>query len=222
MTGLPPGQRAVRQFPRFGIDLDHPAPTMPDALSLTVTTPTGPLDSITPEALGELPRRVVRADFHCVAGWTATDLAWEGVRFSEVFRQLIEPALPAESRPRFVAFTGGDGYRSILHLEDALADDVLLADTLDGAPLTAEHGAPRRLVSPAQYGYMNTKHLTGIEVFPFRPVGYFHPAKSAQWALRAVHPHPRARVAREERHRFLPSRVARLLYRLFRIPAEYR
>jgi DMSO/TMAO reductase YedYZ molybdopterin-dependent catalytic subunit len=33
----------------------------------------------------------------------------------------------------------------VVAIEDALADDVLLADTLDGRPLTGDHGAP---VSP--------------------------------------------------------------------------
>jgi DMSO/TMAO reductase YedYZ molybdopterin-dependent catalytic subunit len=36
---------------------------------------------------------------------------------------------------------------------DLLADDVLLADRLSGAPRTGDHGGPLRLVSPSQYAY---------------------------------------------------------------------
>ena len=41
--------------------------------------------------------------------------------------------------------------------EDALADGVLIADRLDGRPLDGDHGAPARLVSPNQYGFVSTK-----------------------------------------------------------------
>ena len=46
---------------------------------------------------------------------------------------------------------------------------VLIADRLDGRPLDGDHGAPVRLVSPAQYGYISTKHLCRIEVHTREP-----------------------------------------------------
>ena len=49
-------------------------------------------------------------------------------------------------------------------IEDALAEDVLIAERLNGRPLDSDHGAPARLVSPNQYGYVNTKHLCAIEL----------------------------------------------------------
>jgi DMSO/TMAO reductase YedYZ molybdopterin-dependent catalytic subunit len=42
-----------------------------------------------------------------------------------------------------------DRHQSVVLLEDAPADGVLLADRLDGRPLDAAHGAPLRLVSPS-------------------------------------------------------------------------
>lgn len=48
-----------------------------------------------------------------------------------------------------LGFVGLDGYRSVVTIEDALADDVLIADSLNGQPLDADHGAPVRLVSPS-------------------------------------------------------------------------
>ena len=67
-----------------------------------------------------------------------------GRELQERLRLLIEPALTEGARVAYVVFVGHDGYRSIVELEDALADDVLLADRLDGQPLSADHGAPVR------------------------------------------------------------------------------
>ena len=43
--------------------------------------------------LATLPRRRLDADFHCVSGWTAVGLHWEGVAFADFYRLRIEPAL---------------------------------------------------------------------------------------------------------------------------------
>ena len=176
--------------------------------------------SLRPEDLAGLPRRRVDAALHCVAGWSAVGLAWEGVPFADVYRLLIEPALVEDARVRFLVFVGLDGYRSIVTVEDALADGVLIADRLDGQPLTPEHGAPARLVSPDQYGFVSTKYLCRIELHPSEPVNLYHSRRSVQRALRTVRPHRRARVWREERHRYVPSWLIRRIYRrLVPLPA---
>ena len=108
---------------------------------------------------GDVPRRQLDADFHCVSGWTAVGLRWEGVAFADFYRLRIEPALRPGAVVTHVEFRGLDGFRSVITIEDALDDDVLLADHLDGEPLGTDHGAPLRVVSPAQYGYISTKHL---------------------------------------------------------------
>ncbi|GAA5155672.1 hypothetical protein GCM10023340_41530 [Nocardioides marinquilinus] len=216
---LPPGQRAVEGFPRFGVDTRRPPPRAPDGAVVELTGPFARRVVLDGATLAGLPRREVEAAFHCVAGWSALGLRWEGVRVRDVWEQVVAPALVAEAEVRWLVLVGRDGYRSIVRLDDALADDVLLADRLDGAPLPPEHGAPLRLVSPGQYGYVNTKHLCRIELHRREPVAFLHPARAVQWALMAVRPHPRARVAHEERHRFVPGPVARRLYRLVRLPA---
>ena len=85
--------------------------------------------------------------------------------------------------------------------------DVLLADRLNGLPLTLEHGAPIRLIAPAHYGYKNVKHLSRIEFHrndrTYRPAAY------------RFMDHPRARVSFEERGRGIPGPVLRYLYRPF-------
>ncbi len=114
--------------------------------------------------LATLPRRELSADFHCVAGWSATNLRWEGVSFEIFYRSIITPALPSDTVVTHVVFGGLDGYRSVVSIEDALADGVLIAECLDDRPLDGDHGAPARVVSPTQYGYVSTKHLCRVEV----------------------------------------------------------
>jgi len=122
-------------------------------------------------ALATLPRRELTADFHCVAGWSATDLRWEGVAFETFYRMIIEPSIRPEATVTHVVFGGLDRYRSVVSIEDALAEDVLIAERLDGRPLNADHGAPVRLVSPNQYGFVSTKHLCRIELHTAEPTG---------------------------------------------------
>ena len=77
-----------------------------------------------------------------------------------------------------------------------------------------------RLVSPDQYGFASTKHLCRIELYRTEPVGLYHPVREMQRVLRTVRPHRRARVWREERHRYLPSWLVRPVCRLLvRLPA---
>lgn len=216
-TGLPPGQRALDRFPRFGTHLNRPAPEVPDSPVLEITVPGGAdLSLPVGDVVGSHRRRLV-ADFHCVSGWSATGLAWEGIGFATFYRGVVEPRLPADTAVTHVLFAGLDGHESLLLLEDALADDVLLADRLDGAPLGDDHGAPLRLVSPQQYGYLNCKHLCRIEVLtskPSRELGAAHPVSRVGLRGPLVVRHPRARVWEEERHTFLPARLLRPLYRL--------
>ncbi|MBA3310253.1 MAG: molybdopterin-dependent oxidoreductase [Nocardioidaceae bacterium] len=217
---LPPGQHPIDGFPRFGGHLSRPAPAVP-------TDPVIEIRGVVTEAfdvplgtLATLPRRELIADFHCVAGWSATDLRWEGVSFETVYRTLIEPALPPETPVTHVVFRGLDGWRSVVSIEDALADDVLIAERLDGRPLDGDHGAPARLVSPSQYGYVSTKHLCRIEVHSAEPKGT-HASVLRQLPLRLLSAHPRARVWREERHRYLPPWSVRRVYRATIAPIAY-
>lgn len=212
---LPAGQVRIEGFPRFGTHLNRPAPRVPADPSIEVTGAVATTVEIPVAGLGAMPRREVTADFHCVSGWTATGLRWEGVPFATFYRSIIEPALDPGAVVTHVVFTGLDGHESALLIEDALADNVLLADRLNGDPLDRDHGAPVRLFSPDQYGYMSTKHLRRIEVrtSPPRRLGAAHPLAAIGLRGPLVLRHPRARVWEEERHPFLPARLLRPLYR---------
>jgi DMSO/TMAO reductase YedYZ molybdopterin-dependent catalytic subunit len=174
---------------------DHPTLAITCAVEHELRVPLTELDRLVP--------RIDRvADLHCVATWTATDLRWSGVSLRQFWEQLVVPRCKPAGAVALIA-RGADGVRAVLDMRDALADDVMLADRLDGEPLNDLHGAPLRLVSPGQYGYKNIKHLCAIKVCDTVPaLGY------------SGMEHLRARVALEERHPRVAGRPLRLPYRV--------
>ena len=103
---------------------------------------------------------------------------WSGVPL----RSILEEAGPLDDAVEAV-FTGLDrgvekgveqSYQRSLALEDALADDVLLAYELNSAPLPPQHGFPLRLLVPGWYGMTNVKWLAGITVVAEPFEGYQH------------------------------------------------
>jgi DMSO/TMAO reductase YedYZ molybdopterin-dependent catalytic subunit len=206
--GLPPGQRAVEGFPRFGTHLHHPPPPVPAIPVIEVVGAVTSAVTLPLAELARLPRRETTADLHCVAGWSAVGLRWEGAAFRVFFTEIVEPVLDRSAPVTHLVFAGLDGHRSVVTVEDALADDVLVAQHLDGRPLDGDHGAPVRLVSPSQYGFVSTKHLSRIEIHTREPVARLSVGD------RLLSEHPRSRVWREERHARVPGRWIRPVYRL--------
>ena len=157
--------------------------------------------------LEDLTRVERTADFHCVTTWSVPGVRWGGWSLSELWHRLVAPTTDTDPRARWIVAVGADWFRARLHLDDALGtgldDGVIVADTLEGAPLDVLHGAPLRLVSPTQYGYKSVKHLVEIVVHVDEPAGAIGPKE-----------HPRARVAHEERHARYPARLLRRPYRL--------
>jgi len=163
MGALPKGQRAIDDFPRFG--LQQFQIRFPDQIDRVAFEVGGDVENpISVEArFLELPRTRQVSDLHCVTTWSKCGLEWAGVRFRDFYERLVVPEARPEADARLVVFRGQDGNRASLPLDDLMADDVLLADTLEGAPLSIAHGAPVRLVAPNHYGYKNIKHLRAIE-----------------------------------------------------------
>lgn len=200
--GLPPGQRELFVFPRFSDQPLRRPPRLPDAPEVTICGAVEQELTLPLPALAELvaPRELV-ADFHCVTTWSTRGLRWDGVPFARLWREVVPRCVPAEDATCIVVH-GLDHARATVMLDDALEDDVLLADRLDGTPLTAAHGAPLRFVTPKQYGYKNVKHVHRIEVHRKPPASAYGRKE-----------HLLARVALEERHSTRNARMLRLLYR---------
>lgn len=202
---LPPGQRETADFPRFGLTrFAGRFPSQPTRPTLQVTGLVGSELSLD-DPLHQLPRIGQTSDFHCVTTWSRRSLCWSGVRFADFFEQVVRPRARPDAAATLVALRGQDGARTAMQLEDLLAPDVLLADTLDGAPLSVDHGAPLRLVAPRHYGYKSIKHLSRIE---FRL-----PSSRYRVSALTFMDHPRARVAHEERGRYFPGWLLRYAYR---------
>ncbi|WP_310384692.1 molybdopterin-dependent oxidoreductase [Roseateles sp.] len=203
---LPPGQREIDAFPRFGLtQFATRFPAQIDTLRLQIGGEVRTPIEIGMNQLRQLPQLELIADFHCVTTWTHKGLQWSGVRFRDFYQQLVVPLAGPADTAVFVILRGQDGARGCSALEDLLADDVLLADRLNGQALGVAHGAPLRLLAPAHYGYKSVKHLARIEFLSsranYRPSGF------------RFMDHPRARVALEERGRWLPNWLLRRLYR---------
>jgi DMSO/TMAO reductase YedYZ molybdopterin-dependent catalytic subunit len=215
---LPPGQRGIGSFPRFGSSAEPP-PLSSEPAVIRVEGALARRLEVPVSCLADLTRRAIIADFHCVAGWTAHDLHWGGVPFRTFYESVIVPEGKPEPGVSHILFHGADGYHSTLTLDDACEDDVLLADQLGETALTGAHGAPVRLVSPKQYGYKSAKHLCRIELLT-RAQADGHEQAVPQLLLTLLAPHPRARVAAEERHRYLPAWALRSIYwQLYRLLA---
>lgn len=205
-TDLPPGQRAIERFPRFGLNqFANRFPREPRRIALAVHGDVEAEIAVSGEELAELPRIERTSDFHCVTTWTKTALRWGGFRFADFFERIVRPRANPEPESTFVILRGQDGARSSLPLEDLLAPGVLLADRLDGEPLSIEHGAPLRVVAPDHYGYKNVKHLSAI--------GFWRDDRNFRPSAFRFMDHPRARVAEEERGRGVPGILLRYLYR---------
>jgi DMSO/TMAO reductase YedYZ molybdopterin-dependent catalytic subunit len=108
-------------------------------------------------------------DFQCVTGWRVHDVAWKGVRLSDV---LDLAGLQPEAK--YVMFTSFDGtYTESLSLEQAMRRDVLVAYELEGDLLSMAHGGPVRLYVAPMYGYKSLKWLESIRVSDTLTRGYW-------------------------------------------------
>lgn len=205
---LPPGQFLLDEFPRFGLGkFARRFPTNPDQLAVRIGGDVERPLSIGQAQLAGLERVEIQADFHCVTCWSVRNQRWSGYRFADFYAAIVRGQAGPEADANLVVLRAADGYASSLPLEDLLAGEVLLADRLDGEPLGIKHGAPLRLVAPTHYGYKNVKHLTAIE--------FWRDARNYRFPrpYPKLMDHPRARVALEERTRWLPAWLIRPLYR---------
>ena len=148
-AALPPGQRLIAEFPRFGAVSLAKRGLRNEGVRLQVSGPLTRAVLLTATELAQLRRVSVTADFHCAAGWSYPAVRWSGFRFQDVWDTFIKPNSTATDEPGFAILRCEDGYRTALPLADLLVPDVLIVDRLNDQPLTVEHGAPIRLVAPA-------------------------------------------------------------------------
>lgn len=125
-------------------------------------------------AFTELPQAKVFSDMHCVTRWSQLDMDWQGV----AARELVMLAAPLDAA-QFVTLHGFDGYTTNLPLAALLDDDVLIAHSVFGQPLSMEHGWPARMVVPKRYAWKGAKWISAIEFHEKDRPGF--------WEVRGYH-----------------------------------
>jgi DMSO/TMAO reductase YedYZ molybdopterin-dependent catalytic subunit len=96
--------------------------------------------------------------FHCVTGWTVSNVHWEGIR-AQTIADLVKPK-PSATHVTFQSLEGP--YVDQLTREQFELPDTMLARHMNGKPVSRQHGAPLKLVIPQMYGYKGVKWVTDI------------------------------------------------------------
>jgi DMSO/TMAO reductase YedYZ molybdopterin-dependent catalytic subunit len=110
------------------------------------------------EELRALPQTTLTTDIHCVTTWSRYDNTWQGIPIREIL-QRVRPKPTA----KYVMEHSWTGYSTNLPLASLDDEDVLIAFSWNGEPISAEHGGPVRMVVPKLYFYKSAKWLSGIE-----------------------------------------------------------
>lgn len=153
---VPPGQAVTERFPILH-EGEVPKYDM-STWSLRVFGEVAEEKSFSYEELLALPRTQIVCDIHCVTRWSKLDTVWEGVLFRD-FLKLID----VKPEGKYVMLHADNEYETNVPLEDLMGDQILLAMSYDGKPLTPKHGWPLRLVVPHLYFWKSAKWIQGIE-----------------------------------------------------------
>jgi DMSO/TMAO reductase YedYZ molybdopterin-dependent catalytic subunit len=119
--------------------------------------------------LHDRPQTELTRDFQCVTGWRVPDVPWVGVTVAD----LLDEAGVQEGATHLRIHSFDGVYTESLSLDQARRDDVLVAHTMMGGPVTREHGGPVRLLVAPMYGYKSLKWLGRIEVVDREVPGYW-------------------------------------------------
>jgi DMSO/TMAO reductase YedYZ molybdopterin-dependent catalytic subunit len=128
---LPPGQRQVETWPVLDLGIQPEIPT--HAWRLFVD---GEVENPVTWKWGEftdLPKTTLTTDIHCVTAWSRYDNRWEGVSARDLLA-IVKPKAAAQH----VIFHSYDTYTTNVPLADFSADDVLLAWSWNGKPISRE------------------------------------------------------------------------------------
>ncbi len=165
LTGLIPGSGRFRFYSVVSSVDETPAAQY----NLTVEgLPNGPV-RLTFADLAALPQTTITKDVQCVTGWRVPDVTWSGVLLSDLLEHVAAPTAAGA-----VLFGSSDGaYTESLTMEQAMRPDVLIATSMDGAPVSHDHGGPVRLYVAPMYFYKSIKWLDRITVSDQVVPGYW-------------------------------------------------
>jgi len=134
-------------------------------------------------AMGEVD---LTTDLHCVTKWSRYDTRWRGVPIAAV----LDVAGLTSSATHTLTHAP-HAYTTNLPVADLLRPECLIATSVDGGPIPAEHGGPIRSLVPHLYLWKSVKWITGIQVLDHDVPGY--------WEQRGYH--DRGDPFQEQRYR---------------------
>ena len=169
---LPPGQRQVHNWPVLDLGVRPEVPLKEWRLKIhgRVENPV----TLDWEQFMALPQFKDTGDFHCVTTWSQFDMEFEGVAFFTL-ADLVRPRADA----RHVFFKSYDGYSTNNPLDVCMDDDVLIAHSANGKPLSVEHGGPARVIIPKRYAWKGAKFIREIFFLDRDILGF--------WEVRGYH-----------------------------------
>jgi DMSO/TMAO reductase YedYZ molybdopterin-dependent catalytic subunit len=153
---LPPGQRLVREWPV--LDLGVTPKITKEKWRLRVDGLVEKRLILRWEDFLALPQIELTSDIHCVTGWSRFNNRWKGVSA----KHLVFMVTVAKEATHCVLHCT-DGYTTNVLIDRFRADDVILAHSWNGAPLTIAHGGPLRVVLPQWYFWKSAKWIRRIE-----------------------------------------------------------
>jgi len=163
---IPPGQHETENWPV----LQSGGVPKIDTSDWTFTI-SGLVDNkvmLTHSEFMKLPMVKVFSDIHCVTTWSRLDNLWEGPS-----TQTVADLAGIKPEAEYVIVKAHGGFTTNLTLDDFLEEDVLFAVKHDDQSLTAQHGAPVRLVVPRLYFWKSAKWVTGLEFTDKDRPGYW-------------------------------------------------
>jgi sulfane dehydrogenase subunit SoxC len=153
--------------------------------TLSLTDRAGGKTTLSLSEIKNLPARQVSAALECAGNpedpdkplRVVSNAVWRGPPLRALLARL------AEREARYVWSTGVDwggyagettnDYVKDMPMTKAMDDDVIVAYEMNGAPLTAEHGFPLRLIVPGYYGTNSVKWLAAVSLHDERPSSLF-------------------------------------------------
>jgi len=168
MPKEPPGQNVFEKHEWPVLDIGVTPAMVPERWQVRIDGAVEAPITLRYDDLLALPQADEEVDFHCVTGWSILDLSFRGVRFETI----VALARPAPEATHVMTY-GADGYSTNLPLEEALKPDVLLVHTVEGKPLSPEHGGPVRVVVPQLWAWKGAKWVNRIELMTHDRRGYW-------------------------------------------------
>ncbi|ODQ97066.1 molybdopterin-dependent oxidoreductase, partial [Mycobacterium intermedium] len=152
---LPPGQHVTTDFPVLQAG---PTPRIVlDDWRLTVRDKRGAVDAWTWNQLMSLPSERINVDIHCVTTWSKLNTKWEGISLDTLLES-------TDTAAAFALVGSYGGYTTNFPLRDLLGGRAWIVYGYGGAPLTAVHGGPARLLVPHLYFWKSAKWVKSIEL----------------------------------------------------------